>query len=508
MSRNFICTADYPVVDTQYGKLKGFVLDGIFTFHGIEYARARRFHMPEPPASWEGVKEATSYGCVCPTMGNPIPSGEILIPHRYWPENENCLNLNIWTTSLDPAAKKPVVVWFHGGGYSDGSALEQVAYEGDALAAFGDVCVVTVNHRLNILGFFDLSAYGAEYENSGNAGMADIVASLRWIHDNIAAFGGDPGNVTVFGQSGGGGKVCTLLQCPDAEGLFHRAIMMSGGAGHMSGGAATDPREIADKMLSFLETDDIHVLEKISYRLLTRAYNKACIACEKMLSWGPKANGWYLGHPTEVGFSDYAKKVPTIVSSVISEFSAMRNANNPEEVFGEHLPEVIAAAEAAYPGKAITPLQINNRASIINFMRKRAESDPETPGYCYELSLIFSVNGGTPAWHCSDIPFVFHNAARVACCNMGEATDRLEAEMAGALVAFARTGDPNHPAMPEWKPFTTDCHATMLFDEVSSCRIDHDAALTELLTAYTPAFRFPRPLPKDEDEDQGRAWLY
>ena len=128
MGRDFIYKPDYPVVDTVWGKVRGFVLDGIFTFQGIEYAKAKRFHMPEDLEPWEGIKDATNYGCISPTMGNPIPAGEIRIPHRYWPENENCLNLNIWTKSIDREAKKPVVVWYHGGGYANGSALEQVAY--------------------------------------------------------------------------------------------------------------------------------------------------------------------------------------------------------------------------------------------------------------------------------------------------------------------------------------------------------------------------------------------
>ena len=187
---------EVPVVETTSGKLKGYFYDGEYIFKGVPYAYAERFQMPRP-SHWEGVREATSYGFVCPLMAQETPTGELMVPHRYWPMDEHCQNLNIWTKELDTNAKKPVVVWLHGGGYFAGSSIEQVAYDGHAMCEKGDVVVVTLNHRLNILGYLDLSPFGEKYKNSGNAGHADIVAALQWIHDNIAEFGGDPGNVTI-----------------------------------------------------------------------------------------------------------------------------------------------------------------------------------------------------------------------------------------------------------------------------------------------------------------------
>ena len=211
--KEFISRTDYPVVETKYGKLKGFWFDGLFQFRGVRYAKAKRFQPAEPVDPWEGVQDATNYGFTAPTYGDPVPRGELMVAHRYWPENEACQYLNIWTPALDQEAKKPVLVWFHGGGFNDGSSLEQLAYDGDALSKAGDVVVITLNHRLNILGYLDLSSLDAKYANSVNAGVTDLVEALKWVRDNIAKFGGDPDNVTIFGQSGGGGKVATRTAC-------------------------------------------------------------------------------------------------------------------------------------------------------------------------------------------------------------------------------------------------------------------------------------------------------
>ncbi|MBR3060718.1 MAG: carboxylesterase family protein [Oscillospiraceae bacterium] len=198
MARDFRCSAD-TVAKTADGLLRGFFLDGLYIFQGVKYADAGRFQAPAPVKPWEGIREATNYGYICPVANEPMPTGELLIPHRFWPSNEHCQYLNIWTPSLERGAKKPVIVWLHGGGYSSGSSIEQVAYEGDALAEYADAVVVTLNHRLNILGFLDMSSFGEKYRNSVNAGMADIVEALRWVKRNIAAFGGDPENVTLIG---------------------------------------------------------------------------------------------------------------------------------------------------------------------------------------------------------------------------------------------------------------------------------------------------------------------
>ena len=234
MGKKFIYNDKTAIVETDKGRIRGYFYDGMFIFKGVPYAKARRFHAPEPVDAWEGVKETTSFGYVCPLMDMDRPNGELLVPHRYWVMNEDCQNLNIWTPGLD-GKKRPVMVWLHGGGFFAGSAIEHIAYEGENMCKEGQVVVVSVNHRLNVLGYCDLSDFGEEYANSGNAGTDDLVAALKWIHDNIERFGGDPENVIIFGQSGGGAKVTTLLQTPAADGLFAKGIVMSGVIGSTLG---------------------------------------------------------------------------------------------------------------------------------------------------------------------------------------------------------------------------------------------------------------------------------
>ena len=436
MARSFISDQS-TIVKTAEGLLQGFCLDGIYTFHGIKYADAERFQMPRPPQAWEGVKAATNYGYICPVSAEPMPTGELLIPHRFWPANENCQYLNIWTTKPDATAKKPVMVWLHGGGFANGSSIEQVAYEGDALAAFGDVVVVTLNHRLNILGYLDMSSFGEKYTNSGNAGMADIVEALRWIKRNIAAFGGDPDNVTLFGQSGGGGKISALMQIPEAAGLFHKAILMSG-IFEGGGGARVDHREYILEIMKELHipADEPQNLETVPYVFLMRAFNQVALRKfkqeQKLLDWGPTPNDWYLGDPMEVGFTEFAKSVPTMAGSVIAEFGmgpGVPGADTLSEAekreiaarpFGAEGEKVLELFDKAYPGRDVLLLQkldIGARLATTKFIEKKAQVSP-VGNYLYLFALDFDVDGPRPAWHCSDIPFVFHNTARVCspCC--------------------------------------------------------------------------------------------
>ena len=527
MARNFRCSSD-TVAKTADGLLRGFFLDGLYIFQGVKYADAGRFQAPRPVEPWEGIKEATNYGYICPVGNEPMPTGELLIPHRFWPSNEHCQYLNIWTPSLGDGAKKPVIVWLHGGGYSSGSSIEQVAYEGDALAEFADAVVVTLNHRLNILGFLDMSSFGEKYKNSVNAGMADIVEALRWVKRNISAFGGDPENVTLIGQSGGGGKISTLLQTPAAAGLFHKAILMSG---IFEGGEAqpVDHREYILEMMKTLDIrpDEPEKLEKVPYDVLMRAFNKVALKKlreeKKLINWGPVANDWYLGDPMKVGFTDYAKTVPTIAGTVIAEFTGFGpGASAPdrasglrilEKTYGDKTEELVKRFEAAYPGKDIlllSKLDVGARRATTRYIEEKARVS-SAPAYLYVFALDFDVDGPRPAWHCADIPFVFHNAARVPCCNIAGVSDRLEGEVAGAVAAFARTGDPNHGEMAEWPAYEDGKKATMIFDRSTRAGENYDRELIEELHALAPAgdmLGMAVRMLEAAEREEGGEWIY
>jgi para-nitrobenzyl esterase len=527
MARQFVCSVTEPIVRTKAGKLRGFLLDGVYTFHGIEYADAKRFQAPKPVAPWDGVKDALSYGPIAPLLENPVPSGEILIPHRFWPEHEHCQYLNVWTPGLDGDGKRPVMVWLHGGGFSAGSSIEQVAYEGDHLSRWGDVVVVSLNHRLNVLGYFDMSSFGEKYKNSGNAGMADIVEALKWVRDNIAAFGGDPGNVTVFGQSGGGMKVTALGQIPEARGLFHKGIIMSG----VIDAPVAGPRDDRTMALAILEEfglgkGDAEKLEIVPFRALARAFsraNKKLGGQRTMLDWGPQVNDWYLGDPLKTGFSEFAKNFPTMVGSVIAEFSFApgipgRRELSPEarrakiaERYGSYTDEIIALFKKAYPERNELDILILDtifRPGTLRYIEKKA-AEASAPVYSYLFTLEFDYDGGKSAWHCSDIPFVFRNTDRVAVCNIEGVTEKLEDQMSGAWVNFARNGNPNNGALPEWPAWNSAKKATMIFDRESTVRVEHEQELLYLLQKAVPPFDFSAMTSAEaREEDGGRAWIY
>ena len=270
----FVCNRNSRIVETTGGKIQGYFYNDVFNFKGVPYRVAERFHSPKPVPYTEGIFDATNYGAVCPVLSVPKPTTELKIPHRLWFENEDCLNLNIWTPALDDK-KRPVLVWLHGGGLRDGSSIEQLAYEGYNAAKKGDIVVVSVNHRLNVLGYFDLSPFGREYENSGNNGTADTLAALKWVNENIEKFGGDRENITIMGQSGGGVKTTALLQCPQADGLYHKVINMSGVVEGLIPDAGESGRDFALRVMKYAGVKDVKELEKVRLSVLQKAYLSA-----------------------------------------------------------------------------------------------------------------------------------------------------------------------------------------------------------------------------------------
>ena len=497
---------DVPVLETTSGKLKGYFYDGTYIFKGVPYAYADRFQMPVP-FKWEGVKDATSYGFVCPLMTQDTPSAELLVPHRYWPMDEHCQNLNIWTQTLDESAKKPVIVWLHGGGYFAGSSIEQVAYDGRNMCVEGDTVVVSINHRLNILGYLDLSPFGEKYRNSGNAGHADMVAALQWIHDNIARFGGDPENVTIFGQSGGGMKVADLMQIPAADGLFHRGLIMSGvSSENMLPSCQGTGEAIVTAMLTELglTAADVEQLETLPYPELVKVYTKVMPAVAMTGSYvgnGPQVNDWYLGNPLQCGLREKACEIPLMIGTVFSEFAFAPSAFDKtaltekemteivSKVYGEHTKDVLAAFAKAYPGKNPTDVLLVDRAMRQPSKKLAAmhAKGAKAGTYLYDFTLEFPMLNKI-AWHCADIPFFFRNTDKVEICAIPGVTEKLENQIFGAFMNFAKTGVPSQDSLPAWPEVTGEKEPTMIFDRECQVRYNFDDELLELIDSILPPF--------------------
>lgn len=495
-------TLDYGVAetDTRQGRVRGVLSDGTYVFRGIPYARADRFCAPRPVEKWEGVREAIVYGFVCPEITTVVPHDQYTVPHYFGVQAEDCLNLNVWTGSLDPAAKKPVMVWFHGGGFATGSGVEHYAYDGEELSKYADVVAVTVTHRLNVLGHLDLSEYGEEFRYSGNCGIQDLVAALQWVHDNIASFGGDPDRVMIFGQSGGGGKVVTILQTPAADGLYRCAAMQSGG---MRKGPDTTPdtsRLLASYVLEDLgiTRGNIRDIQTVRYDRLAEAADRA----QKRLSqetgrragFGPVADGeYYLGHPFNVGFREEVKDIPLLCGTVFGEFS--NNYASPRGVgsknrwseaeklrlltqeYGDSAPAMIEAFKKAYPDKNIADILFMDRSgrkNALDFASLHADTTRANT-YNYVFTLESPFNGGTTPWHNAEIPYVFHNAQYLEPSFIPGVTEKLQDIVSLAWANFARTGDPNGGCVPSWPVFASDKPATMVFDREAKALEAHDA---------------------------------
>ncbi len=488
-----------PVVEVEQGSLRGYMDGETYAFLGVPYATSERFGMPEEVEPWEGVRDAQTYGPVSPIPAQTsVGADEMVWPHRYWIENEEeCENLNIWTQSLDTEAKRPVLVFFHGGGQKNGSSIESAAYEGTNLSEYGDVVVVTVNHRLNALGYMDLSAYGEEYANSAVAGIADLVAALQWIHDNIEVFGGDPENVTIFGQSGGGTKVAAILHCPEAEGLVQQAIIQSGGDS-----IGMDPevsQSIAATTMDILGIDDVEELKTVPVRDLVEAADQACT--EVGSNWGICLGDGYISED----YCDWAADVPVMVSGVFSENSypsykyadGRHNEWTEEELdywladrYGDNADAVVEEFQKLFPDMDIADacfFDTSRPTTMEGILERRIDSGAAAPVYAYYFTYEAPVNGGTTAFHCSDLIYVFHNVTipivnRATGGPDNEDALKVQDTVANAIINFAETGDPSQDGL-EWMPYTPEEKNIMRFDVESSCSVMDFDPLIEAATA-------------------------
>jgi len=498
-----------PVVQLKGGTLRGLREGKTSSFLGIRYAEAERFGPPRPVQAWPGIKNAQVWGPVCPSPEQTsVSSDELVFPHRYFIANEHSQYLNVWTQTMTPAVKKPVMVWMHGGGFTNGSSMESYAYDGRSLSEFGDVVVVSVNHRLNILGTLDLSAYGPQFANSRYTGTTDLVAALEWVRDNIASFGGDPGNVMIFGQSGGGGKVVRMLHTPDAQGLFHKVAAQSGGNNTYR---TTDPaasikaqQTIAAHTLKHLNLtgDQIDKLKTVPYSQLIAAGAAALRSAAQELgrpsmNWEVIADDRYVMRE----FCDWADSIPLIVGSVFSEMQGTltRGDGRKNEWAQKEIDEQLASAYAekkdaiaaefrqAFPRKKVQDVLYyagGSRPGAKNLLARKLERT-RVPAYNYLFAWEYPINGGITAFHCAELAFCFHALGvpqiRTA-TGGGAAAMALQDKVAQAWVNFARTGNPSQPGL-EWKPYTTANPQAMVFDTVSESVPLRDDKLVSLLPA-------------------------
>ena len=497
------------VTDTQYGRVCGYIYKGVYTYKGIPYAHASRFELPQAPQSWTGIRSCRTYGPSAPqpkTNRWDNDAGAFVYLWYEGRQSEDCLRLNIWTRGLNASGKRPVLVWLHGGGFVEGCGQDHPGYDGHNLAAEGDVVVVSINHRLNTLGYTDLSDYGEKYRYSGNVGNIDIVAALRWVKENIANFGGNPNCVTVFGQSGGGAKVSSLLCMPMAQGLFQRAMIMSG-SGFMRGMNHDTARKIGRRTVELLGLSQANIdsIQKIDYATLYQANVKAMedVAREEgnansfghSMTWEPVVDGDALpSRLFENGSERLSKDVPLIVGSTLNEFiggdKAPKGVTTWEEAEAnlaktkgkKEAKRIVAAFRRTYPSDsldALYRLDTMVRPAAVSQALTRA-SDGGAPVwnylFCYHTPAL---DGSIHASHNTDIPFFFNNVERSA--NMTGATPEgiaLGHTMSQALINFARTGKPYAPGLPEWKPVSSGQVNTMIW-AVPACKLvtNHDKEL-------------------------------
>lgn len=509
-----LSTPPEAVVETRHGKVRGAVRDGVFVFKGVPYGKetggAARFLPPQPPTAWTNVRPTLSYGPCCPQMVRAGWQNSETAFIYDWDDGfagEDCLRLNVWSPGVAKGAR-PVMFWIHGGGYEAGSSQELPGYDGERLARRGDVVVVSVNHRLGPFGFLDLSSVGGDrYGLSANAGMLDLVLALEWVKANAAAFGGDPGNVTIFGQSGGGAKVSNLMAMPAAKGLFHKAIVQSGSL--LEIGDTGRSRKLAEVVLKALgigsgelgKLADLPAAELIKAGEAARKEMPKPPAGRINLHWGPTLDGTVIPGAWGDGAPAISADVPMIIGSTLNEYSP--SLGNPGlEAMGEEqargMAKAIAGAspaaweafKAARP--TARPVEILSvlvssqfRApAVAQAQRKAAQGKGAAWLYRFDYNPATVLDGRVRAFHCAELAYCFDNVDRCLNATGGTAqARRLAGRMADAWIAFARTGNPNHKGLPKWAAVTTGATPNMLFDATCVVVDDPDAQERAALTA-------------------------
>lgn len=474
------------VATTTYGAVKGFQQDSVLAFKGIRYGAdtaATRFEAPSKPAPWTDTLDAVAYGASCPQTptGNPGGLFSSWAPDPEPAMSEDCLFLNVWTPALADNGERAVMVWLHGGGFASGSGSAQ-AYDGARLAARGDVVVVTVNHRLNVFGYLALNHYGEGFADSASAGILDLILALEWVQDNAAAFGGNPKNVTIFGESGGGAKVSTLLSTEAAQGLFHGAIVQSGAL--LSFPDAEQARAAADTVVANLGLTPATIadIKTLPTETIREAFADTGAAT------APTIDGRTLKrHPFAPDAPPTAMDVPLMLGSNRTENSLFAGAVNPAlfDLTWEALP---AALAGLYPDLDVAAL-------IAGYRALQPDSDPSDVFFEATTDSRYlaghrlqaqrkAEQGGAPTWlylfnwdtpvqegkwrcpHALEIGFVFDNVAKSeSMSGTGEQQQQVADIMAETWLAFAKHGDPNNDLLPTWPAYELPTRSAMVLDE-------------------------------------------